>query len=179
MTHELYVGASFSNSIETDTGNFIVMDMGSVDCNGNRIENKKTNLKRDILLKGDLVMPKDDIGGGQIIGKTAYIPVENSYVLGDHVFRIRTKDLNSLFVHYFINSPIYNSKIKLNVTGSAQLGLRGMYVEKSLIKYPLSNIEQGLVACTFSKLDQLIALHQRKCEKLKNIKKSLLEKMFV
>jgi len=28
-------------------------------------------------------------------------------------------------------------------------------------------------------LDNIITLHQRKCEKLKNIKKSLLEKMFV
>ncbi len=31
---------------------------------------------------------------------------------------------------------------------------------------------------TFSHIDKLITLHQRKCEKLQNIKKSLLEKMF-
>lgn len=40
-------------------------------------------------------------------------------------------------------------------------------------------IEQQLVGCLFNNLDNLITLHQRKCEKLKNIKKALLDKMFV
>ena len=39
--------------------------------------------------------------------------------------------------------------------------------------------EQSAISHFFSNLDGLIALHQRKCEKLKNIKKSMLEKMFV
>lgn len=39
--------------------------------------------------------------------------------------------------------------------------------------------EQIKVAKTFEDIDNLITLHQRKCEKLKNIKKALLEKMFV
>ena len=39
--------------------------------------------------------------------------------------------------------------------------------------------EQSKLGAFFSKLDNLITLHQRKCEKLKNIKKSMLEKMFV
>ena len=39
--------------------------------------------------------------------------------------------------------------------------------------------EQKRVGSLFGQLDHLITLHQRKLEKLKNIKKSLLEKMFV
>ena len=39
--------------------------------------------------------------------------------------------------------------------------------------------EQKKLAACFANLDQLITLHQRKLEKLKNIKKSFLEKMFV
>ena len=42
-----------------------------------------------------------------------------------------------------------------------------------------SKTEQDKISLFFSKLDNLITLHQRKCEKLKNIKKSMLEKMFV
>ena len=38
--------------------------------------------------------------------------------------------------------------------------------------------EQKQIGILFDKLDSLITLHQRKCEKLKNIKKSLIEKMF-
>ena len=38
--------------------------------------------------------------------------------------------------------------------------------------------EQAKIASLFSSLDSLVTLHQRKLEKLKNIKKSLLERMF-
>lgn len=39
--------------------------------------------------------------------------------------------------------------------------------------------EQKKIGEYFANLDRLITLHQRKLEKLKNIKKSALEKMFV
>jgi len=38
--------------------------------------------------------------------------------------------------------------------------------------------EQEKIGEYFKNLDSLITLHQRKCEKLKNMKKALLEKMF-
>ena len=40
-------------------------------------------------------------------------------------------------------------------------------------------VEQEKISKLFTYLEDNITLHQRKCEKLKNIKKSLLEKMFV
>ena len=39
--------------------------------------------------------------------------------------------------------------------------------------------EQKVIGRFFSEFDNLITLHQRKLEKLKHIKKSMLEKMFV
>ena len=39
--------------------------------------------------------------------------------------------------------------------------------------------EQKQIGLYFAKLDHLITLHQRELEKLQNIKKSMLEKMFV
>ena len=39
--------------------------------------------------------------------------------------------------------------------------------------------EQNKLSELFKRIEDLITLHQRKCEKLKNIKKALLEKMFV
>lgn len=44
--------------------------------------------------------------------------------------------------------------------------------------YP-SKVEQTAIARYLDKLSDLITLHQRKLEKLKNIKKSMLEKMFI
>ena len=42
-----------------------------------------------------------------------------------------------------------------------------------------AKLEQQKIGMLFKQVDNLITLHQRKLEKLKNIKKSLLEKMFV
>ena len=44
---------------------------------------------------------------------------------------------------------------------------------------PTSIAEQSKIGALFSNLDRLITLHQRKLERLQNIKKSCLEKMFV
>ena len=43
---------------------------------------------------------------------------------------------------------------------------------------PKTSKEQKVIGSYFEQLDNLITLHQRKCDKLVNIKKSLLEKMF-
>lgn len=47
-----------------------------------------------------------------------------------------------------------------------------------VVKIPEFN-EQGKIADCLRRIDTLITLHQRKLEKLQNIKKSCLEKMFV
>ena len=46
------------------------------------------------------------------------------------------------------------------------------------IKKPPQISEQKQIAEFFANLDNLITLHQRKFEKLTNVKKSMLEKMF-
>ena len=51
-------------------------------------------------------------------------------------------------------------------------------LEKIDLVYPKQS-EQKRMSTYFCKLDHLISLHQRKLEKLKNIKKSMLEKMFI
>lgn len=42
-----------------------------------------------------------------------------------------------------------------------------------------SEVEQKKIAIYFDDLDQLITLHQRKCDELKKIKKFMLQNMFV
>ncbi len=44
---------------------------------------------------------------------------------------------------------------------------------------PKDYAEQQQIGSFFQMLDHLITLHQRRVEKLQNIKKSMLEKMFV
>ena len=49
----------------------------------------------------------------------------------------------------------------------------------TMVSLPESQAEKQTIGAFFSRLDSLITLHQRKLELLQNIKKSLLDKMFV
>ena len=67
------------------------------------------------------------------------------------------------------------------INESAGIGTVGTYTIESGKKTPISlpnQIEQAKVGEFFQSLDHLITLHQRKYDKLLNIKKSMLEKMF-
>ncbi len=52
-------------------------------------------------------------------------------------------------------------------------------ISNSEFMVPFSKEEQSEIGGYFDSLDHLITLHQRELEKLQNIKKSMLEKMFV
>ena len=77
-----------------------------------------------------------------------------------------------------LNAPLVREKIIKQSQGNTQI-----YVNWSTIKdtnYLVPNLEEQIILGQFyTKINYLITLHQRKLEKLKNIKKSLLEKMFV
>ena len=70
----------------------------------------------------------------------------------------------------------------VDLTSLVQVGALPSYNAgdvESMEKYLPSLLEQEQIGVFFKRLDHLITLHQRKLEKLKIIKKSFLEKMFV
>ena len=64
-------------------------------------------------------------------------------------------------------------------TGTSYPAINANDLANIEVKYPFKSEEQVKIGMVFRSLDNLITLHQRKLEKLKNIKKSCLEKMFV
>ena len=72
---------------------------------------------------------------------------------------------------------------KIDLTELIQIGALPSYnttdVENIDIKMPTDMNEQRVLGQYFASLDNLITLHQRKLDKLKNIKKSMLDNMFV
>ena len=86
--------------------------------------------------------------------------------------------INGKFFYYSFTGEQIQSFIK----DSAGIGTVGTYTIESGKKTPilLPGIEeQRKLGAFFTDLDNLITLHQRKLEKLKNIKQSLLQNMFV
>ena len=83
---------------------------------------------------------------------------------------------------FFISLVLNNSdevirEIGYTCTGTGQKVLSFLDLQKMNIRVP-SFEEQRKISSYFEKIDHLITLHQRKYEKLQNVKKSMLEKMF-
>lgn len=62
--------------------------------------------------------------------------------------------------------------------GSTFVEVSGKQMANMELMMPTTMLEQKKIGAYFCTLDHLITLHQRKYEKLKNVKKSMLEKMF-
>ena len=77
----------------------------------------------------------------------------------------------------FIENAINTLKVMVESTGVPQLTVPQL--EKYELFIPPTIDEEQTIGAYLSQLDNLITLHQRKLEKLQNIKQSCLEKMFV
>jgi type I restriction enzyme S subunit len=169
--------SSSKSSYIVDGGKYIIMDMGAVSSNGIILKTKRTDNNSDLLSYGDLVMPKDDIGGGNIIGKVGFIDKDASYVLGDHVYKLQANisTIDSLYFYYLINSVYVNKYLRSKASGSAQLGLgRKSVLEQELI-YPKSIMEQTYAAEIISAMDLAILVLENKLHKLKLQKHGMMQ----
>ena len=94
-----------------------------------------------------------------------YHPKENAFSDFIQVYFEQHARMNN-YMH-----PLVNKGAKNDMKVSAENALKGP------VCFP-SRIEQESISAFFSVLDNLITLHQRKYDKLVNVKKSMLEKMF-
>ncbi len=153
-----------------------VVDMGSISTDGKLVVSKATNYSDDFLNAGDLVMPKDDIGGGGIIGRVGYINANRTYVLGDHVYRLTARCGNPLFMSYVINSHKINSELRKKVIGSAQLGLGRKSVVEQEIAFPALE-EQTAIAALLSDLDAELAALEARRDKTRALKQGMMQEL--
>ena len=119
-------------------------------------------------------------GSSRLVGKHTIISgiPEESAVHGGFMLLGTTKEPH--FVNASMGSSWYRRFIELFVAGgNGAIGnLNKNDLDNQDIAIP-SEKEQKKIGSFFRQLDNLITLHQRELEKLQNIKKSMLEKMFV
>ena len=82
------------------------------------------------------------------------------------------------FLWHWFKSPLFLKQIEMYQEGGVRLYFFFDKLLKSEIWMP-SVDEQQQISSAIDNIDHLITLHQRKLELLKNVKKSLLDKMFV
>jgi len=97
-----------------------------------------------------------------------------------YISAIPNKDVYPLFMNYLLRRKVAINQINNLSYGVTDFRKRLYWNSfvRVTCKIP-SFAEQQLLAEIFENLDDLITLHQRKLEMLKNIKKAMLEKMFV
>ena len=133
-----------------------------------------------LLQDGDVIIA--DTAEDETTGKACEIGnlQGSAIVSGLHTMVCRPRNRMALgYLGYYLNSNAYHHQLLPLMQGIKVLSLSRSNIQKTSVSYPTAVKEQQLIAYYFSQLDNLITLHQRELEKLQNIKKSMLEKMFV
>ena len=111
------------------------------------------------------------------IGKTAILSKKGCTNQGFQSIVPHNDELDSYFV--FSRTDELKQYGELVGAGSTFVEVSGKQMAAMNLKMPTTIEEQQTIGRFFKRLDTLITLHQRKLEKVQNIKKSCLEKMFV
>lgn len=125
--------------------------------------------------KDDVLMTRiGDIGTANVVDRTQPIAYYVSLAL------LKTKVLDS----YFLKESIASKSVKkdlwkrtLHIAFPKKINKNE--ITQVVVSYPIDKKEQEIIGEYFRGLDNLITLHQRKLEKLQNIKKAYLNGMFI
>ena len=124
--------------------------------------------------EGDIIVVVRN-GSRALIGKHAQIkaPMPNT-VIGAFMSGIRSE--HSSFVNALLDTSAFENEIAKNM-GATINQITGYMFSKMEFMIP-SGEEQQKIGEYFQSFDDLITLHQRKCEETKKLKKYMLQKMF-
>ena len=132
------------------------------------------------LADGDIIMA--DTAEDETVGKCSEIAglQEETAISGLHTIPLRPAEKFAPgFLGYYMNSGAYHDQLLPLMQGIKVTSVSKNAIKNTDISYPADITEQAAIGQYFIRLDNLITLHQCKYEKLKQIKKSMLEKMFV
>lgn len=157
----------------SENGDYIVVNSKFVSTNG--AVKKFSDELIAPLKKGELAFVLSDVPNGRAIARTFLIDEDNKYSLNQRIAGITPhSDTNSYFLHSLMNRHHYFLRFD---DGAGQTNLSKKEVENWTELYP-SIEEQDKIGSFFKQLDDTITLHQRKLEKLQELKKGYLQKMF-
>ena len=154
--------------IDDDSRKFKQEDITSPDTDLSSAENYR-------LSEGDILFART----GASVGKS-YIYKASDGLVYYAGFLIRAKikkDYNPEFVFQNTLTNDYEKFIKITSMRSGQPGVNAQEYSQYQIMMPCK-IEQDRISGYLRSLDNLITLHQRECDQLKELKKSMLKKMF-
>ena len=118
-----------------------------------------------LLQDGDVIIA--DTAEDETTGKACEIGnlQGSAIVSGLHTMVCRPRNRMALgYLGYYLNSNAYHHQLLPLMQGIKVLSLSRSNIQKTSVSYPIAVKEQQLIAYYFSQLDNLITLHQRKCQ---------------
>ncbi|HFI0020832.1 TPA: restriction endonuclease subunit S [Streptococcus suis] len=163
---------------QSTSGKLELINLNSISISGGlKYSGKFIDEADDTLQKDDLVMILSDVGHGDLLGRVALIPEDDRFVLNQRVALLRPNTTaDPQFLFSYINAHQYY--FKAQGAGMSQLNISKGSVENFISFVPIIE-EQKKIGAFYKRLDDTIALHQRKLDLLKEQKKGFLQKMFV
>lgn len=136
--------------------------------------------KSSFLQNGDVIVA--DTAEDETVGKCTEIAGLSDEIVISGLHTIPYRPLQKYapgYLGYYMNSASFHNQLLPLMQGIKVTSISKTALQNTDILYPKSATEQAAIGTYFRNLDNLITLHQRELEKLKNIKKSCLENMFV
>ena len=136
--------------------------------------------KSSFLQNGDIIVA--DTAEDETVGKCTEIAGLSDEIVISGLHTIPYRPLQKYapgYLGYYMNSASFHNQLLPLMQGIKVTSISKTALQNTDILYPESVTEQAAIGTYFRNLDNLITLHQRELEKLKNFKKACLEKMFV
>ena len=153
--------------------------IGDAPTQGNYITKTAEKIRPEGLSKTREVHPGDLIlSNSMSFGKPYIMGIDGCIHDGWLLIRNTYGVFDLTFLCHLLGTPQMLSQYRSLAAGSTVNNLNKELVGNTVVTIP-SITEQRVLGDYLEQLDNLITLHQRELEKLQNIKKSMLEKMFV
>lgn len=134
----------------------------------------------------DKWMSGSELHKGQVLftteapmGNVAQVPDNKKYILSQRTiaFDVNEDIIKENFLATLLRSPVVFKTLTSLSSGGTAKGVSQKSLASVDIQIPVELREQELLATHFTNLDNLITLHQRKYEKLLDVKKAMLSKL--
>lgn len=165
-------GRAFKQQELLDSGKYRVLRVGNFNTN-DRWYYSNLELEEDKYAnKGDLLY----------LWATSFGPEmwnEERVIYHYHIWKLKflSKELDKQYLYTWLLTD--KEKIKESTNGTTMVHVTKGGIEQRTFQFPPDINEQQKIGAFFKQLDDTIALHQRKLDLLKEMKKGFLQKMFV
>lgn len=168
---DYYNGVGHEGEQDYD-GNYILVNSKFVSTSG--IVKKYTENQLFPLIKGDVCIVLSDLPKGRALARTYYVEENNKYTLNQRIAALRSKDINSKYLKYYMDR---NLELLSYDDGVNQTNLKKENVLNCKVIVPSIDEQESIVNYldkNLKLLDDAIKFRKQIIEKLEEYKKSLI-----